>query len=150
MTCKKDPHHKHHDLDYPNLYVMKLMQSFASKGYCNETYNWGWFYYYLTNEGISYLREYLNVPEEFMPGTLKKVRNVARERMPAGEERRGGFRGGRGGGGRGGFGGDKKTDGAPGGFTPSYGGEGGRGGYRSDRGGRGRGAPRGGSAAPSQ
>ena len=30
------------------------------------------FYWYLTVEGIEYLREYLHLPEEIVPATLKK------------------------------------------------------------------------------
>lgn len=31
-----------------------------------------YFYWYLTAEGIEYLREYLHLPEEIVPATLKK------------------------------------------------------------------------------
>jgi len=98
IVVKKDPHApKHHDIDVPNLYVMKLTQSFASRGYVQERYNWGWFYYYLTNEGIVYLREYLHLPEEIVPATLKKGRTAPRSGdRPEGRDRpeggRGGFR----------------------------------------------------------
>ena len=50
---------------------MKLLQSFKSKGLVRETYNWRWFYYYLTEEGITYLRQYLGLPDDIVPATLK-------------------------------------------------------------------------------
>lgn len=123
---KKDPHAaKHHDIDVPNLYVMKLTQSFASRGYVQERFNWGWFYYYLTNEGIVYLREYLHLPEEIVPATLKKGRTAPRsgERPEGGrpEGGRGGFRGERPESTRGGFDGSRKDKVAPdAGFAPEF------------------------------
>ena len=84
-------------IDVPSLQVIKLMQSFKSKEYVKEIFSWQYYYYYLTNEGIEYLREYLNLGPDVVPDTLKK------SARPAGE--RPGADAGRGGGGRGGFGG---------------------------------------------
>ena len=56
----------------PNLQVIKLMQSFKSKEYVKEIFSWQYYYYYLTNEGIEYLREYLNLGPDVVPDTLKK------------------------------------------------------------------------------
>merc|ERR1719258_813673 len=39
-----------------------------------EKFNWMWHYYFLTNEGIEYLREYLNLPATVFPSTLTKQR----------------------------------------------------------------------------
>jgi small subunit ribosomal protein S10e len=61
----------------PNLEVMKLLQSFASKGYVTEVYNWRWFYYYLTEKGITYLRQYLGIPDDIVPNTLKVTAQTA-------------------------------------------------------------------------
>ena len=63
----------------------------------------------MTDEGIEYLREYLNLSADVVPNTLKKA---ARAPTREAEAPRGG-RGGRGGfggdrGGRGGFGGDRQ------------------------------------------
>eukprot|EP00898_Chlorokybus_atmophyticus_P002428 jgi/Chlat1/3186/Chrsp22S00250 len=63
---------KHPELDVPNLQVIKLMQSFKSKEYVKEAFAWRHYYWYLTNDGIEYLREYLNLPSEIVPATLKK------------------------------------------------------------------------------
>ena len=118
MVCKKDMTlNKHPHIPCPNLYVMKMMQSFASRGFVTEKYAWRWQYFTLTDEGIQYLRDYLHIPEEFVPDTLKKsvVKTPARpsfrqeesgDRRRTGGDRdgyragrggRGGFRGGRGG-----------------------------------------------------
>lgn len=99
---KKDPYQAQHsdELAIPNLEVMLMMRSFASKGFCTTTYNWGFSYYYLTNEGIEYLRQYLALPADIVPATLKKATAAPR----AGGER-----------------GDRKGKSAPGGeFAPEF------------------------------
>ena len=48
------------------------------------------FFRYLTNEGIQYLRDYLHLPPEIVPTTLK--RQARAEPRPGGGERRGGER----------------------------------------------------------
>jgi small subunit ribosomal protein S10e len=55
-----------------NLYVIKAMQSFESKEYVTERYAWRNLYWFLTDEGIEYLRGYLNIPAEVVPATLMK------------------------------------------------------------------------------
>jgi small subunit ribosomal protein S10e len=37
------------------------MQSFTSKELVKCQFSWRYYYWYLTNEGIEYLREYLNL-----------------------------------------------------------------------------------------
>jgi small subunit ribosomal protein S10e len=56
----------------PNLHVIKAIQSLVSRGYVTERFAWQYYYWYLTNEGIQYLREYLHLPAEIVPSTLKK------------------------------------------------------------------------------
>ncbi|KAF5732387.1 40S ribosomal protein S10 [Tripterygium wilfordii] len=63
---------KHPEIDVPNLQVIKLMQSFKSKEYVCETFAWMHYYWYLTNDGIEFLRTYRNLPSEIVPATLKK------------------------------------------------------------------------------
>ncbi|XP_027062519.1 small ribosomal subunit protein eS10z-like [Coffea arabica] len=63
---------KHPEIDVPNLQVIKLMQNFKSKEYVRETFAWMHYYWYLTNDGIEFLRTYLNLPSEIVPATLKK------------------------------------------------------------------------------
>jgi small subunit ribosomal protein S10e len=75
LVAKKDFNaDKHSDaLPIPNLEVLLLLRSFKSKGFVKETFNWQYYYYYLTNEGIEYLRQYLALPAEIVPATLKKA-----------------------------------------------------------------------------
>uniref|UniRef100_A0A8C9E1T4 Small ribosomal subunit protein eS10 n=1 Tax=Phocoena sinus TaxID=42100 RepID=A0A8C9E1T4_PHOSS len=66
MVAKKDVHMPKHpelaDKNVPHLHVMKAMQSLKSRGYVKEQFAWRHFYWYLTNEGIHYLRDYLHLP----------------------------------------------------------------------------------------
>ena len=123
LVCKKDRFHafkegkleyKRDEIEVSNLEVMMLMKSLKSRGYTRETFNWQYMYYYLTNEGIEYLREYLHLPEDSVPNTLKKsTRPTAPPGRPQQDDRppcreggfgrgsdRDGYRGGGGGGDR--------------------------------------------------
>ncbi|TFJ86894.1 hypothetical protein NSK_001982 [Nannochloropsis salina CCMP1776] len=70
------------DLALPNLEVVNLMKSLKSSGYVKETFNWQFTYYYLTAEGIEYLRQYLNLPQDVVPQTHSK--KEGRPARPAG------------------------------------------------------------------
>merc|ERR1719311_31256 len=61
---------KHDDIPVPNLHVMMVMKSLASKDYVKFKFNWRWFYYFLTDKGIEYLREVLHLPPQVFPATL--------------------------------------------------------------------------------
>ncbi|CAE7233149.1 RpS10 [Symbiodinium sp. CCMP2592] len=76
MVVKKDYQAcKHNELeDIPNLHVMMVLRSLASRNYLSEIYSWQWHYYTLTNEGIEYLREVLHLPQQVFPQTLTKQR----------------------------------------------------------------------------
>jgi len=153
MVAKKDfnlPKHPECELASNNM-VIRAMQSLKSREFVHEQYAWRHFYWSLTNEGIDYLREYLNIPTEVLPKTL--MRQAAPAPAAGGRPQGGGERGSRddrrggfGGGDRGdrdsyrrgpvggvgrGFGGPDKKIGAPAGFAPEF-----RGGF-----GRGRGTP---------
>ncbi|XP_017783776.1 PREDICTED: 40S ribosomal protein S10 [Nicrophorus vespilloides] len=83
MVAKKDYHApKHPELEtIPNLEVIKALQSLKSRGFVKEQFAWRHFYWYLTNEGIEYLRTYLHLPPEIVPSTLKRqIRPEARPR----------------------------------------------------------------------
>ncbi|KAL1774982.1 40S ribosomal protein S10 [Sigmodon hispidus] len=87
MVAKKDVHMPKHpelaDKNVPNLHVMKAMQSLKSRGYVKEQFAWRHFYWYLTNEGIQYLRDYLHLPPEIVPATLRRSRpETGRPRPP--------------------------------------------------------------------
>ena len=123
---------KHCDLDLPNLQVMKLCQSLCSRGYLKKRYSWRWYYYFLTNEGLAYMRDYLgNLPEEVVPKTHVQTAQRAPTSRPLGSDRREGSGRGRFGD-RGDRGGDrdgyrrfeKKEGGAPEGFQPEFRGSG--------------------------
>lgn len=83
LVAKKDTHSKHHEIDVPNLYVIKLMQSLKSRNFVRESFTWNHYYWYLTNEGINYLREFLHLPEEIVPATLKKRTTGTTQRTAA-------------------------------------------------------------------
>lgn len=55
----------------PNLPVMKAMQSLKSRGYAEGTGAWRHFWY-LTNEASSISRDYLHLPPEIVPATLRR------------------------------------------------------------------------------
>merc|ERR1712098_440813 len=82
MVAEKDFHApKHPELEtIPNLQVIKALTSLKSRGYVKEQFAWRHFYWYLTNEGIQYLRDYLHLPMEIVPATLK--RQAPRETRP--------------------------------------------------------------------
>lgn len=154
MVAPNDPNlPKHAELDsVSNLQVIKLMESLTSRGFVRKTYTWNHYYWFLTNEGITYLREFLNLPEMIVPNTHKKqqTRAPSRPGMDGGDRPRGdrpGFGGDRPGGGFGrgrdgyrsgpkepssygdrpSFGGGRGREGGdrPGGDRPRFGGRGG-------------------------
>ncbi|KRX98702.1 40S ribosomal protein S10b [Trichinella pseudospiralis] len=63
---------KHPVIGVPNLYVIKSMQSLLSRNYVKEQFAWRHYYWTLTNEGISYLRTFLNLPSEIVPATVRR------------------------------------------------------------------------------
>ena len=52
--------------------MIKALTSLKSRGYVREQFAWRHYYWYLTNEGIQYLRDFLNLPQEVVPATLKR------------------------------------------------------------------------------
>uniref|UniRef100_A0A2I3H5N9 Plectin/eS10 N-terminal domain-containing protein n=1 Tax=Nomascus leucogenys TaxID=61853 RepID=A0A2I3H5N9_NOMLE len=90
MVAKKDVHMPKHpklaDKNVPNLRVMKAMQSLKSRGYVKEQFAWRHFYWYLTNEGIQYLRNYLYLPPEIVPVTLLRSHPETGRPRPKGLE----------------------------------------------------------------
>merc|ERR1711943_81326 len=138
LVAKKDhtlPKHPHIP-SAKNAYVIEMMRSIVSKGFVKQTVSWQWYYWYLTNEGIEYLRDYLHLSEEVVPATLKKSSRPASRGVERGEGRSGG----KGGWGDGGKGGDRDGSYRRGAFgdKPEGGFGGGKGGF-----GRGGGAPAG-------
>ena len=75
IVAKKDFYaDKHSDeLPMPNLEVLCIMRRFKSKELAVETFNWQYYYYSLTPAGIDYLREYLGLPADIVPATMRKA-----------------------------------------------------------------------------
>jgi len=63
---------KHPAIPVPNIHVIKALQSLKSRNLVKEQFAWRHYYWYLNNEGTNYLREYLNLPPEIVPATLKR------------------------------------------------------------------------------
>merc|ERR1712116_43366 len=94
LVAMKDTHlAKHPEIDVPNLHVMKAMQSLKSRGYVRENFAWRHYYWYLTNEGIQYLRDYLHLPPEIVPATLKRQARTDARSRPTQAPSSGGFGG---------------------------------------------------------
>nr|ACD65143.1 putative 40S ribosomal protein RPS10 [Phoronis muelleri] len=74
IVAKKDYQlAKHPELEQVrNLYVINALRSLKSKGMVTEQFAWRHYYWYLTNEGIQYLRDFLHLPPEIVPSTLKR------------------------------------------------------------------------------
>ena len=116
FACKKDNVSKNETLDIPNLHCFLVMRSLISRKFATEIFKWQWHYYFLTQEGIQYLREYLGLPNTVIPNTYKVEANEEEQKEEGeegerrGGERRGGERRGRGKprGGRGGRRGGKR------------------------------------------
>jgi small subunit ribosomal protein S10e len=86
LVCKKDARAPSHDaIHVPNLQVMKCLQSLKSRGYVTEEFNWQYHYYFLTDDGVVFLRQYLHVPETTVPAT-----HVAKAGSGSGLRRSGG------------------------------------------------------------
>ena len=95
LVAAKDvrPNAKHNEIDVPNLYVLKLLLSLKSRGFVREQFTWNHFYYFLTNTGIEYLREFLHLPQEIVPATLKRKPGQPTGERPQGERPAGAGRG---------------------------------------------------------
>merc|ERR1712018_708156 len=63
-----------------NLQVIKACQSLTSRGFLKQQFAWRHFYWVLTNEGVEYLREYLHLPPEIVPVTMKKQAKIVDNR----------------------------------------------------------------------
>ena len=77
IVVKKDAYlPKHQQVDVPNLHAMMVVKSLKSRGCLQEVYNWGWAYYFLTNQGIEYLIKELGLPADskIVPATHTKKR----------------------------------------------------------------------------
>ncbi|XP_074118464.1 plectin isoform X1 [Sminthopsis crassicaudata] len=87
MVAKKDLRpqslHPHVPGGVTNLQVIRAMGSLRARGLVRETFAWRHFYWYLTNEGIAHLRQYLHLPPEIVPASLQRVRRPVAMVAPA-------------------------------------------------------------------
>lgn len=99
---------EHQGTSVPNIKVWMLLRSLHSKGVVDLVFNWRYYYYYVKDEGLKFLRDSLGIVEEnIVPLTFKKTKKdyIGRGDDQDGEDRPRRGRGGRGRGGRGrGFG----------------------------------------------
>ncbi|TPP62097.1 Ribosomal protein S10 [Fasciola gigantica] len=65
------PCYNHPTINVRNLFVIKTMRSLKSKGCVREQYAWRTYYWFLNNDGITYLREVLHLPSDIIPATMK-------------------------------------------------------------------------------
>lgn len=77
IVAKKTPVGDHPEINVPNLQVVKLCLSLKTRGLVKENFCWAHHYFYLTDAGIEYLREYLHLPADIIPNTLKKLNQGA-------------------------------------------------------------------------
>ena len=81
FACKKDNTSKNETLDIPNLHCFLVMRSLISRKFATELFSWQWHYYFLTEKGIEYLREYLGLPNTVIPNTYKFNENEEEEQQ---------------------------------------------------------------------
>lgn len=75
LFAERSPQKRHSDEDLKhltNLQVIKTLQSLKSRGYVSEQCAWRHYYWCLNNDGIEYLRGYLQLPTEVVPTTLQR------------------------------------------------------------------------------
>ena len=73
MIAKKDTRSIHKETGVKNLYVMNAMKSLKSKDLIKQIYVWQHFHWTLNEEGVTFLRQALHLPENVMPATLKRA-----------------------------------------------------------------------------
>ncbi|KAF2070940.1 hypothetical protein CYY_007746 [Polysphondylium violaceum] len=91
LVAKKDfKLEKHPNIEsVSNLEVLATLKSFKSKKFVTESFNWQYYYWVLTDEGVKYLSQYLQLPESVVPATHKKQATRATTYgRPHGDEKR--------------------------------------------------------------
>ena len=63
------------------------MRTFETKGFVKKQFAWRYHYWFLTNEGVTYLREYLHLPDTIVPNT-QKVKGGATQQLKGFSERK--------------------------------------------------------------
>ncbi|KAM6458440.1 plectin isoform 3-T3 [Liasis olivaceus] len=86
LVGQKDrrPHSFHPQLPgVTHLQVQRAMRSLRSRGLVRENFAWRHCYWYLTDEGIAHLRQYLHLPPEIVPTTLQRAHRPLAVARPA-------------------------------------------------------------------
>ena len=86
FACKKDNTSKNTIVDIPNLHCFLIMRSLVSRKMATEIFSWQWHYYFLTKQGVEYLREYLGLPANIVPNTYKLDEQEEQPKEEGGEE----------------------------------------------------------------
>ncbi|XP_026577668.1 plectin isoform X1 [Pseudonaja textilis] len=86
LVGQKDPRPRSFHPELPgvsHLQVWRAMGSLRSRGLVRESFAWRHCYWYLTDEGIAHLRQYLRLPPEIVPTTLQRARRPLPVARPA-------------------------------------------------------------------
>ena len=86
FACKKDNTSNNPTLNIPNLHCFLVMRSLVSRKMATEIFSWQWHYYFLTKQGVEYLREYLGLPANIVPNTYKLDEQEEQPKEEGGEE----------------------------------------------------------------
>ena len=89
FCSKKDYSRNNEILNIPNINCFLVMRSLVARKYCTEIFSWQWHYYFLTETGVKFLREYLGLPEAIIPKTHKFDAAPQNEEEEEKEEKRG-------------------------------------------------------------
>ncbi len=76
---QKDNMGKHEFLDIPNLHCFLVLRSLLSRKFVTEVFVWQFHHYFLKNEGVKFLREFLGLPQTVIPNTHKVDRSTKKE-----------------------------------------------------------------------
>uniref|UniRef100_S4RDP9 Plectin/eS10 N-terminal domain-containing protein n=1 Tax=Petromyzon marinus TaxID=7757 RepID=S4RDP9_PETMA len=77
MVARRDhrPQSRHAEVRFATqLQIFRAMRSLRSRGFVRETAAWQHHYWYLTDEGIGFLRGYLRLPTEIVPASMQRFR----------------------------------------------------------------------------
>ncbi|CAL8071076.1 unnamed protein product [Calicophoron daubneyi] len=88
LTARNDirPCYNHPSINVRNLYVIKTMRSLKSRGFVREQYAWRTYYWFLTDDGLTHLREVLHLPSDIIPATMKQPARDIRLTAPGIEQ----------------------------------------------------------------
>ncbi|XP_041039513.1 40S ribosomal protein S10-like [Carcharodon carcharias] len=85
MVAKNDrrPQSQHPELgDVTNLQVIQALRSLKCRGFVRESFVWKHHYWYLTDEGIRFLQQFLHLPADIVPVSLHRVPRATRRAAP--------------------------------------------------------------------